>query len=100
MSALCLREATESVDFTVVDLHVLQLPSVGFDFTAVHSWELQHWVVRRPKTLNEALLEVDDGLDGLEGELLGGLALTSQCVDLHRGLNHHVQVVHTLAQDL
>jgi hypothetical protein len=50
--------------------------------------------------LHEKLLEMNDGLDGRPAKFLGGSALACNSVDLHCDVDHHLQVVNTVLQDL
>jgi len=49
--------------------------------------------------LHKELLELDEGLDGLEAYLLDGLAHARNHVDFHCHVNHHLQMEHALAQN-
>ena len=100
LGTLLLSEAAEGLDLTIGDLVLLYLLAVCLHFSDSEAGELKHRVVRGPETLHEELLELDDGLDGFKAKLLDCLAHACELVDLHRNINHHVQVVNTVFKNL
>ena len=50
--------------------------------------------------MHEKLLELNNGLDGLPAKFLDGVAHASDLVYFHGDVDHHVQVEHTLLQNL